>query len=105
MTDMIFIVRLIVAIALAAVSILIIAGNAVIILRGLTGRAKNESWVPILGGTLGVLALLIAPWPRLRDYWFIPLLIDWGCVPGLLHTAIFLLGRQLSRPRGSGTDT
>lgn len=55
-------------------------------------RGKSQSsWIPLVGG--GLIAIGLAIDPRTRAWWWLPLLIDWGCAPGLLHTALFFLNR------------
>lgn len=56
------------------------------------GRGKGKgSWIPLVGG--GLIAIGLAISPQTRGWWWMPLLLDWGCAPGLLHTAWFFLDR------------
>ena len=43
----------------------------------------SPSWIPLLGGVLGSLAILIMPLRQGKPWVWIPLLLDWGSVPGL----------------------
>jgi hypothetical protein len=52
---------------------------------------KHVSWVPLVGGLLGCGATLAYPGGRLASYWWMPLLADWGCAPGLSFTAVCFL--------------
>lgn len=54
------------------------------------GTSKG-SWIPLIGG--GLIAIGLAVSPRTRGWWWLPLLLDWGCAPGLLHTVLFFLNR------------
>jgi len=53
-------------------------------------KGKHSSWVPILGGGLGCLGCVLSPYAVLNKLWWVPLLIDWGCVPGLSVSLVFL---------------
>ncbi len=59
---------------------------------GLRGR-KAPSWIPLLGGGTLALALLIAPHNPWRNLWWVPLLLDWGSIPGLTAAAWLTLRR------------
>jgi len=52
---------------------------------------RNVSWVPLVGGFFGVLALLETPIAGAHRWWWVPLIIDPGSAPGLLWTAAFFL--------------
>ena len=56
-------------------------------------RVRAPSWTPLLGGLLISIAMLSAPLPYLHRWAFVPLLLDWGCLPGLAYTLWFHLGR------------
>jgi hypothetical protein len=65
--------------------------------RGLVRRQLAPSGIPLLGGSLGALGLVAVPLPEVARFWWLPLLLDWGCAPGLLHA---LLYHVLRRVRG-----
>jgi hypothetical protein len=65
-------------------------------------RRRSPSWIPLLGGVLGAAALAILPVPAVHPWWWVPFLIDWGSVPGLLETLVFHLCRWNS---GSNVDS
>ncbi|HEY3332165.1 MAG TPA: hypothetical protein VGK19_19210 [Capsulimonadaceae bacterium] len=54
-------------------------------------RVAASSWIPLLGGVFGELGLALLPVPNMLHYWIWPLLLDYGCVPGLLHTLVWHL--------------
>jgi hypothetical protein len=58
---------------------------------------SGRSWIPLLGGLAAIAAMFILPFPHLRDYWWIPLLVDWGSAPGLLH-ALVVHSRRRGKP-------
>jgi Na+-driven multidrug efflux pump len=62
-------------------------------------RGKHSSWVPLVGGLFGVLGVRLLPIARLHSYWGLPLILDYGSLPGLLYTAWFLAFRR-HRPPG-----
>jgi hypothetical protein len=57
----------------------------------------HQSWVPLLGGVMGVLALHEVP--QMQPYEWLPLLLDYGSIPGLAHTAGFLAIRWIRGTR------
>jgi hypothetical protein len=61
-------------------------------------RGKHSSWVPLVGGLFGVLGVRFLPITRLRSYWWLPLILDYGSLPGLLYTAWFLAFRRHRPP-------
>src|SRR5438309_312457 len=80
--------------AIASAWIVVLNWSAVV--AGWRG-GKHRSWIPILGGSLGCAALMSVPDPGPRALWWIPFLVDYGCVPGLLGTASVLLWRRMRR--------
>jgi hypothetical protein len=50
---------------------------------------RHPSWIPVIGGLAGAVALTIIPSAALNRLWWIPLLADYGTVPGLLETLWF----------------
>jgi hypothetical protein len=51
-------------------------------------RQQHVSWVPLFGGILGTAGCLMTTNATLNSLWWLPLLVDWGCVPGFTHCAI-----------------
>ncbi len=60
----------------SAVAILAIGGNLWTVL----GR-KPGSLAPFIGGVCGMYTLATGPFPALRPYWWVPLVIDAGSIP------------------------
>lgn len=78
------------AAALLSLGFLVIAGfNWGVFWKGFVRRQEAPSWIPLLGGVLGALGLVAAPIPGTTALCWLPLLLDWGCAPGLLHTGLF----------------
>ncbi|MBU2062803.1 MAG: hypothetical protein KKF93_00225 [Candidatus Omnitrophica bacterium] len=67
---------------------LIIMSNAVIVYRRIRYKS-NESWVPIFGGLFLFIAFCLVPGQVPVYIKVLPFIIDWGCVPGMIHTFIF----------------
>jgi hypothetical protein len=55
--------------------------------------------VPLVGGVLVTAGCLVAPAGPVRSLWWVPLVVDLGCVPMLAMTAGFLVRDALSRQR------
>ncbi len=51
---------------------------------------KHSSWTPGIGGALFGIGIALIPLPLVRSYWWTGLLLDWGCLPGMLHAAVYL---------------
>jgi hypothetical protein len=69
------------ALVLALFSLNVMAFNWGVVLGGLFLKKKMPSVVPFVGGVTGVYALKLAPWDSVHAYWWVPLLLDFGCVP------------------------
>ena len=86
----------IVAVVLAAMSLLLIVGNPV---AGLIAqrRKKNYSFVPFFGGVFGALSLLFCPIHGARYFAWVPLILDLT-FPMFLY-AVFVLGAFRTHPK------
>ena len=80
--------------SLLLVSAWLCIANAWILLANLR-RRPAPSWIPLIGGVLGVLGLLALPFPETRKLWWLPLFLDWGSIPGVTHALVW----HLRRPR------
>jgi H+/Cl- antiporter ClcA len=63
---------------------------------------KHSSWIPLVGGVIAALGVGLIPNTEARSYWWIPLILDWGSVPGLLHAVGCGLVHVLRKTRGKG---
>ncbi|MCA8915905.1 MAG: hypothetical protein KDB90_10880 [Planctomycetes bacterium] len=84
-------VRWTVAGLLAALFVLLALGNGSIAFRAFVLKQKAPSWIPLIGGVAGAIAFIVVPIGGLWMWAWIPLLLDWGSIPGLMHTALFWL--------------
>jgi hypothetical protein len=61
-------------------------------------KKKYSSWAPLVGGVLAAVGLAILPMAGVAKYWYVPLIIDYGCLPGMAHTAWFYLTGRHRQP-------
>jgi hypothetical protein len=54
-------------------------------------RKRRGSLVPFLGGLCGAFALYAAPGGGFGKLWFLPLLLDVGCVPLVLKILLYFV--------------
>ena len=78
---------------LLVLSLCVSALNAAVFWQTYVLRRHSPSWIPLLGGGMGALALAILPLPQANRWWWLPFLLDWGSLPGLLHAALWHLLR------------
>jgi hypothetical protein len=68
---------------------LLVAGmNAIVFWRSTIRRKEAGSWVPLLGGVAGVTSLLTVPITNWSRLWWLPLVLDYGSIPGLVHALV-----------------
>ncbi|RYG71045.1 hypothetical protein EON80_05990 [bacterium] len=63
--------------------------NATIFWTTFIRRQRTASSIPLFGGALGALSFQVLPIAALKDWWWLPPLFDWGCVPGIAYALIF----------------
>lgn len=63
------------------------------------GAAPAPSWIPLLGGAALMLSIYVEPSASFRRLWWTPLILDAGCVPGIVHWAI-----HVAWARGAGNS-
>lgn len=83
------IIRWIVAGILLLFSLWAVLGNLWVAFGGLFKRRKRfESFVPLMGGVTGMIGIVLFPVERFRWLWWVPLIVDLGCVPLFATVAI-----------------
>jgi hypothetical protein len=81
---------------LGALSVLILLCNWGGTVRAIrTGR--NYSWVPLLGGLFGMAACLTCPWPAVRPWAWVPLVVDVSVGLFPLGLIFILVSRRTGR--------
>jgi len=55
---------------------------------------KRGSSIPFIGGILGFLGVCIAPGGILLKYWWIPLVLDIGCLPLLVLWLFYVIRKK-----------
>jgi hypothetical protein len=71
-------------------------GNIAIVVRCRLYK-RHESLIPVAGGIAGAMGVLLLPWPAARSWWWLPLLLDLGCVPIVASTLVFLVVQRFRR--------
>lgn len=84
------IVRVIIAACLIVIFVLVASFNWFVFWRGFVRRQKAPSWIPLVAAFAGAAALFIVPTEHARPLAWLPLLLDFGALPGLLLTAVLL---------------
>jgi hypothetical protein len=83
-------VRLVLAGLLGILSAYVSVFNWIALVKRLTSP-RGPSWIPLIGGALGVVALLVEPTGTGLRWLWLPFLIDAGSLPGLGLTMILYL--------------
>jgi hypothetical protein len=58
-------------------------------------RKRNVSMIPLLGGMFGAAGCFLSPWGFLNSLWWLPLIIDIGCIPMLVLFAFSWVAGRL----------
>ena len=87
--------RLVGAVILALFATAVVAGNWILVIRGLRGQPSG-SQIPLFGGLAGAASLFVVPTNGVALWWWIPLVLDPGSVPLLFVTATYCLWRLFS---------
>jgi hypothetical protein len=75
---------------LALFFVVMFVANWAIRINNIRGK-KSVSYIPFLGGLSGAGALLVMPLEGAWHYCRVPLVVEWGTVPGLVHVLIYHL--------------
>lgn len=60
-------------------------------------KREHSSWIPLVGGSLAAVGLTVIPFKQASTYWWLPLILDWGSLPGIGVTLIYQFWRVLVR--------
>jgi len=77
--------------ALLLVSFWLCALNAGVFWKLFVRKVEAPSWIPLVGGVSGVFGLVIIPVELAHKLCWLPLLLDWGSLPGISHTIIIYM--------------
>jgi hypothetical protein len=69
--------------------------NASVFWRLYVRKVEAPSWIPLVGGVLGVFGLLIVPVDLAHKWCWLPLVLDMGTLPGLFYTIVFHVVRLI----------
>jgi hypothetical protein len=59
-------------------------------------KRRPPSWVPLVAGLSGAIGLWVLPLAAAHKWWWVPLILDWGSLPGISHAVLYHL---VLRPR------
>ena len=65
--------------------------NAQIAYKDFFLRQETASWVPLVAGVAGLAGLLLLPVQGLAKWCWVPLVLDWGSIPGLGNTFVYYM--------------
>ncbi len=77
------------------VAMLVFVVLAAINLYKLASDQRMEGIIPIIGGAAGAFAFKIGPWEDLHSLWWLPLILDVGCLPWLAVMAFGAFRKNL----------
>lgn len=62
--------------------------------RFLNRKSKESSWIPLVGGAAISIGIFLMPLNGAAKWFWVPLLLDWGCLPGIIFTTLYYLKRR-----------
>lgn len=78
-------------------SLLLVFGGWAIICNWVVTLRRRGSYIPVVGGVIVTIALLVTPLDAIRSLWWAPLVVDLGCMPTLVMVMGFLIWRAISK--------
>jgi hypothetical protein len=84
---------LVLAIGMTALGLSLTVANWFIVYRVYVKKERG-SWAPLLGGLCLAAGMATLPFDWLHNYAWLPLFLDYGCIPGLAQTAWFFITGQ-----------
>jgi hypothetical protein len=88
--------RIIIGVVLLALGSFISVMNWGVVIQWLTTK-RHSSWVPVVGGAIASGGMAILPYASVNKLWWIPLVADWGCIPGISFSGFAIAWRLLQR--------
>jgi hypothetical protein len=93
-------IRWIVGGAALAIGAFASLGNLITLINVIVTKGST-SFIPFLGGTIGFLGLLVIPFPGRFPWLWVPLVVDFGCIPMWSLVGIAALTGRLKRKDSS----
>lgn len=81
------------AVLILGLGVYVIVLNGCIVFNNISGK-KFVSWVPLLGGLLAAIGLGALPVEGASRWAWVPFVIDYGCLPALIHHAAMAVWRK-----------
>ncbi len=81
----------IVSCTLMLVFVGIAGSNARLAFASLVLKKRSPSWIPIVGGVIGAIGVAVLPVENSWRFLWIPFLLDWGSLPGIVHAVVWIL--------------
>ena len=69
-------------------------GNWAGVYKAAVKKEKTGSWIPLIGGILLLIGLLLFPHDLTKKLCWIGLIADWGCIPGIVYSVAAVLRRK-----------
>ena len=86
----------ILSVGLGVLALYIIIGNLWIAIAWYSLK-KRASMIPFIGGILGSISFFLLPITAVKSFWWIPLLVDLGCVPLFIGIITEEIKKKLNR--------
>jgi hypothetical protein len=62
-------------------------------------KKQWTSAIPLVGGIAGILGIILIPVKGFTQFWWLPLLIDWGSLPVIIFSLVYPLLNKGSKTR------
>jgi hypothetical protein len=88
------VLRWIIAIGCLALAVWLSALNWNVFWKRHVRGVSAPSWIPLLAGSLGAIGIVTLPVSGSSAWWWVPLLLDWGSLPGIGYSIVYHLTRR-----------
>jgi hypothetical protein len=85
--------------ALIVFSAWVCVANASVLWIWYVQKRRPPSWIPLVGGISGAAGLWLLPIAALHRWWWLPLVLDWGSVPGIGYSMVYHAAFRRSRAK------
>jgi hypothetical protein len=66
---------------LIVIFVALAASHLVMAYRRIVKRKRSSSSIPLVNGLIGSAGIYLLPDPAWAKWWWVPFIVDWGCVP------------------------